>query len=399
MKFKRQHFLTYLFLCIVFSQCVEPFEIGSSTFEDLLVIEGRITNENTFHKIKLSRTFPVDTSFVANPEKNARVSIIENSNIVHSFSESDDGLYISDNSFEAKPNSVYTLNIETQDGQTYASEEETLTERSEIDDVSYSVSKDDTSEQDIVVISVNGSSANGKYFFYEYEETFKIVSEFWSMYTLDTSVYPPLAVVKDNPEDSRICYSTTTSNSIIQFNTTLLSDNQVSKFPIRTISTANFMLKNRYSILVKQYIQSLNAYNYYETLNKFSSSENVFTQSQVNFIRGNITANDNSDQKVIGYFEVNSVAKKRIFLNNEDVVTTPNFIRNCTGPKIFLKFDGQIRPLFQAISGNYIFFGFADIPAVDPAIENNDYEFEMVEKSCGDCRVFGSPVKPDFWID
>lgn len=403
MKFKLPHFSMYIFIFLGFSRCVEPFEISNSTFEDLLVVEGRITNENTFHTIKLSRTFQVDTSSI-NPEKNAKVSIVEDSNIIHSFSEQEDGTYISDNRFAAKPNSKYILNIETQSGHKYTSKEESLTKESEIDTVEYRVTQSDTKDENIVIISVNGSSSNtnATYFLYEYEETYKITPRYWSMYTLDTSVYPPLAVAKTNPDDSKICFNTKKSNTILQANTALLSESKISNFAIRSITVTDFILKNRYSILVKQYVQTLDAFNYFETLNKFSSSENVFSQSQVSFIQGNIKAENNPDQKVIGYFEVNSIATKRIFFNNEDVVSDPtnNNTENCASPKVFPKFDDQgNRPLQDAINKDYIFFEFVSGPGTPPTTNNNELPFAMVKRSCGDCRFFGSSVKPDFWID
>jgi len=386
---------------IFMNGCIEPFETTNLTFENILVVEGRLTNENKKHTIQLSRTFQVDSS-TPTPEQNAKVFIIENNNITHSFTEQEPGVYITDNSFSAKANTIYQLKIETQNGKTYSSTDQNLTETAQLEEVNFKVTKKQFEDEDEVQITVNTFSSNSEAnnFLYEYEETYKIVSRYWSHLTFDTSVYPPLVIKKVNPDDTRFCYNTRFSNEILQTETSSLSENRIIDFKVRSIPPLDFILRDRYSILVKQYVQTLNAYSYFETLNKFSTSENVFAQSQVSFIQGNIFSETDSEEKVIGFFEVNSVATKRLFFDKEDVVQDQfsEFPITCE-PKRFAKFDSEgNRPLENALRNDYIFYNFGDAGFIEVE-DNNDLPFILVKRPCGDCTVFGTSVKPDFWID
>jgi len=399
--YKIQIATVFIFMLTSIIGCIEPFETTNLTFEDVLVIEGRLTNENKFHTIKLSRTFQIDSTDPS-PERNAKVSVIEDGTIVHNFTEQEAGVYTTDNSFSAKANTIYQLKIETQNGKTYSSTDQNLTETAEVEAINFKVTKKQFEDEDEVEITVNSFSSNAgaKYFFYEYEETYQIVSRFWSPFTLDTSVYPPLAVKRADPEFGRVCYGTNVSSEILQAETSNLSENRVVDFKIRSIPPTDFILRDRYSILVKQYVQTLNAYSYFEILDKFSTSENVFAQSQVSFIQGNIFSDTDPEEKVIGFFEVNSVATKRLFFNKEDVLQNQfsDFPETCE-PRVIPKFGNfGSRPLEEAIQQGYIFYNFGDSGLTD-VDDMNDLPFVMVKRPCGDCTVFGSNVKPDFWID
>lgn len=393
--FKLSNISKLIFLLII--SCIEPFETTELTFENILVIEGRITNEDKLHTIKLSRTFPVDGT-ENEKEKGAKVTILEDFNIVYTFSEKKEGVYISDIVFSAKPDKVYTLNIETQDGKKYISNEEKLTEVAQIEDVNFEVIKKEFEEENTLNITINSSSENANYFLFEYEETYKIVSRYWGPLKLDNSVSPPVVVLKNNPEDGRVCYNTIYSNSILQTETSSLSKNEIVDFKIRNISPTDFILRDRYSILVKQYVQTLDSYSYYKTLDKFSSSENVFSQNQVSFIQGNIFSQTDSNEKVIGYFEVNSVSNKRLFLNNEDIITDTfsDFPENCE-IKLFSRTNSEgIRLVENALINGYIFYKYGDTGFITDVTK---YPVELVKKACGDCTLLGTSEKPNFWID
>lgn len=397
MKFIKKTYISKLIFLLIIS-CIEPFETTELTFENILVVEGRITNENKLHTIKLSRTFPVNET-ESKTEKGAKITILEDINTIYNFSEKEDGIYVSDIEFSAKPGKTYTLNIETQNDKKYISNNEELTEIAQIENVNFEVIKKEFEEEEnIVNITVNTSSNNAKYFLFEYEETYKIISRFWSHLRLDNSVFPPVVVKKDKPQDSRTCYNTVFSNSILQTETSSLSKNEIVDFKIRSIAPKDFILRDRYSILVKQYVQTLNAYSYYKTLDKFSSSENVFSQSQVSFIQGNIFSETDINEKVIGYFEVNSVSEKRLFFNKEEVLvdTFSDFPEDCELRGFSRRNSEGIRLMGNALTNGYIFYNYGDIGFLT---DETKFPVLLVKKACGDCTVFGSSEKPNFWID
>lgn len=90
-------------------------------------------------------------------------------------------------------------------------------------------------------------------------------------------------------------------------------------YQIRFLNDDSYLITNRYSILVKQYVQNLAAYTYYQTLKKLSGSESILSQNQPGFFSGNIKSTQNPSEKVIGFFDVSSVSSQRIFFNYSDI--------------------------------------------------------------------------------
>ncbi len=114
------------------------------------------------------------------------------------------------------------------------------------------------------------------------------------------------------------CYRSENSQDIILANTNSLSEDNVNNLFLTFIDGEDPKVALRYSILVKQYVISRPAYNYYKILDELSSSDNIFSQSQPGYFNGNITNIDNPGEKVIGFFDVSSVSDKRIFFNHGD---------------------------------------------------------------------------------
>ncbi|WGH75726.1 DUF4249 domain-containing protein [Tenacibaculum tangerinum] len=401
--FKLLRLLAGLYLLVFITSCVEPFSPSTISYENLLVVDGKITNEQKKHQIKLSRTYRIDTTGYF-PERNANLYITTNLNTKYQFSEIEEGIYESIESFSAKRNETYTLHIETKNGEVFTSNEETLTSESFINNLIADVEVNNTGDE-VVTIKVSSASPNNDAQFYkfEYEETYKIVAPYYSNYYLEPydyslsgGSYKVRKLIR--PVNKRVCYKTQYSNGIILTETTGLDEDRIENFPVRSFQTNDFMISYRYSILIKQFIQSYDAHNYYEILKKFSNSDNVFSENQVGFLSGNIKSISDPDEKVIGYFEVNSVSEKRIFINREDIRSTYiSFPDECyTFAPTFYDISGA-RPLLDALLNGYIYFDENNNPNPDPLTPEGPYV--VVKEICGDCTVLGSIVKPDFWID
>jgi hypothetical protein len=143
--------------------------------------------------------------------------------------------------------------------------------------------------------------------------------------------------------------------------------------------------------LVKQYVQSQEAYAFYRTLNDLSGSESILSQNQPGFINGNVFSSDNANEKVIGFFEVSSVSSKRIFINRDDFD-----LIDYTSPPYEVECEEIAPPLNQLLetiqSGNLIFYynnnGIPRLPGGP---------YVMVPSKCGDCTKIGTNIVPDFW--
>ena len=235
---------------------------------------------------------------------------------------------------------------------------------------------------------------------YTYEETYKIIAPLWSpfdMVVLDPN--PPFDFgLVPREQEERVCFGTQFSNNIIQNEGFDLVGNTVENALIRFIPGDDFIIAHRYSILVKQMVQSPDAFAFYETLNELASSSSVFTDVQPGFIEGNISNVNDEDEKVLGFFEVANVSERRLFFNYEDFYPPENeraYPIRCT----FLSAPATINPggtspLKDIIEGGEFIY----VRDTNGTVEGGGPYF-VARRACGDCTVLGSNIVPEFWIE
>ena len=268
-------------------------------------------------------------------------------------------------------------------------------------------------------IYLDGTDTTGdsKYYRYEYEETYKIIAPNWTSVEFKLTNYEPCnpnplltsitydLEVMPREEEEQVCYKTLNSQHIIQNSSANLSTSSIEGFPVRFIGGDDFILSHRYSILVKQFVQSVNAFSYYQNLDNFSSSSSVFSEIQPGFLQGNITVESDTDKKVLGYFEVASVSEKRLFFDYRDFypdAPLPLYVNKCvpfSAPLEHISYcfsgpSGSICPqsLIARIDLNLISY----VDQYDSMIVCAG-PYLVVPRECGDCTVLGSNIVPDFW--
>ncbi|WP_235831008.1 DUF4249 domain-containing protein [Flavobacterium ustbae] len=384
-----------LLLCVLLNSCAESYTLQSDNYEEALVVEATITNELKTQEIKLSKTARLEDDGVE-IESGASVIVKDNLGTVYPFSEKD-GIYVSDTPFQATANTIYTLEIKTKDGKVYESTNETLTTENPIIDVNPAVITDSKEGRGVEIRVTNYDPTNtSKYYRYEYEETYKIVAPVWRQEKLVVTG-PENVELQPNDPNTRTCYSTKLSNDIILTTTTDLHEDRVN-FPVRFISDQNYIISHRYSILVKQYVQSLESYTFRRTMKEISSSGSVLSPKQPGFVSGNIRCISHTDQKAIGFFEVSSYSEKRIFFNYKDLFAgelLPPYVTDCTEEEYKFCFYFSIpnpcegKLLIDRLNANKIRYKFN--------IESSFYYTVPVE--CGDCTSFSSNQIPSFWTN
>lgn len=405
MKNFSQHSSYCTALIMVVTGCVEEIDIIEEVnFEDTLVIEANITNELKEQMIAMSRSYRFEDEG-ANPESNATVSISANEDIVYTFTECDTiaGLYVSDEVFKAEPGVDYRLFVTTPAGDSYTTVPVHLPQASKIERVygSREVNSVGTEILSIKVDSYDPTRASN-YYRYEYEETYKIIAPNWVRDDFvilqdeegNDLAYPGFTL---RSLDEKECYNTEKSNSIIQTSTTSLSEDRVSGFPVRNIGTDNPILSHRYSILVRQYVQSLEAFSYFDLLNQLSASGQALSQIQPGFIASNIFSTTDREEKVLGYFDVSSLDEKRIFFNYEDFFPgedLPPYFVNCRPSAPVIATEGGSTPLKDAIQAGLVKYLQDHLPP-----EPNVGPFDVVPTPCGDCTAIGQTDPPEFWIE
>ena len=389
------YYLSFAFLAsLSFCACTEPFTVVQTNYKNALVVEATITDELKFQEINISNSTLLSDEFTS-PEINAEVEIKDEFQNTYKFMETSPGLYVSIIKFSAQFNTDYQLFITTSSGKTYESELAKTTSASVLEEVSVKLNTNiNDSEEFRLYVNSYDATGESKYYRYTYEETYKIIAPYWD--SLQAVVLPTLplksiSIVTKTDFNTKICYQTQQSNSIIQTSTKDLIDDRV-EFAVRRIQTDDFIVSHRYSILVKQYVQSYEAYTYYSVLNKFTNSSSLLSQSQPGFFNGNINSTANKNNKVIGFFEVASVDTKRIFFNYRDFFPTgkPKYIAKCG---FFAPAERE--EIVEAIESNvWVFFAYNEFPS-----EDFPGPYLLTIKDCGDCTKFGTNIKPNYWID
>jgi hypothetical protein len=375
--------LAYLF---IFWNCTEPFQGEVEGFGDVLVVNTVITNEMKRQEVRLTRSYRFAEKGPI-PEEAARVQIETDDGQIL-FDEVEPGNYFSSVPFVAEMNKNYTLSITTADGRSYRSETMQLPIADTTIDQLYAerIVDDNGVEGMGIFVDTFDTSRGSNYYRYDFVETYKIIAPLWSpedvVFVIQLSSGPDFAVILREREE-RVCYGNERAKTINVTNTLNLSQDRLSHYPIRFIGRDNYMLSHRYSILVKQFVQSPEAYAYYETLKGLTqSSTDIFSEDQPGFLAGNISALDDPNENVAGFFEVATVDEKRIFFNYEDFFPgeeLPPYILNCV-PTISSGED------------------------LARTLENNTHVFydinggiRTVPRECGDCTALGSNKIPDFW--
>ncbi len=363
--------------------CVEEIPIESDGFEEAIVIEGTVTNELKQHQIKLSQAFAIDTAG-PNPLSGANIKVRGNSEYI--FKETEPGIYISRDSFAAQTGVNYQLNI-LANGEEYESAPMQLTSTSSIGELE--ANRIDYRGENGVAITLNNQSSTGtaSYYRYEYIETLKFNSNYSKIKDLILVDGEPVEIIKQREEYT--CYQTNDSQEILLATTNSLSEDSVNHLLIKFISSDDPSLSNRYSLFVKQFVISRDAYTYYKILEELSGSDNLFSQSQPGFFAGNIANINDPEEKVIGYFDISSVTTKRTYFNYGDFYN-PQGIR----PR-FVSFARceetlpDISTLISQIEQNLVRWSSTTLSG----------GIQVVPRSCVDCTVFGTNEKPEFWED
>lgn len=428
MKYKNLHITFLLLVMVTICSCIESFEPDEEiAITDALVVDARLTNQNSTQSITLTRTFAFD---VENPKPETQAEVYINDDLGGSiiFNEISPGIYSSNGAIQLIIDRQYQLQINTQDGTRYKSDFESIPENIPIGELNAKRIINNSGIDGVAIqVSNANTSSSPNYFRFEYDETYKVVAPDFNPFDWDEVDYDFFCedddgwevTIAPRDEEARICYANNVSRDIILASTENLNTNSLESFEVRFLGNDNPIIGQRYSILVKQYHHNINAASFYKTLNDFSNEESIFSNTQTGLLEGNLKV-ENSNALVIGYFELSSYNEKRLFFNYADLFpneSLPPYLVNCsTSSKPEIYPDGFHSTI---IDGKVVLDGTSNSPLIDGILagligyvgENEDYltvdeegdtdsaPYIVKALGCVDCRAFGSNIAPEFWIE
>lgn len=378
---------------IGFLSCIEPFDLVSISDRSSIVVDAAISDEAKTHVIKLSESFPVDTS-LNKPIIGAQVWIEDqNGNREDLRSASVPGDYLTSDSFQAQPGTDYVLHVILPDGEKLISRTERLPEQVTLDNIygRYVAipSNEEAGEDRGVQFFVDASSEGTETarLRYNWIETYEIRAAFESEYAFDFEIEEP--VLRSQDDIVHICYRTVPNTELILASSSGQAENRVQEIPIKFVNQNSQQLSQMYSLVVQQFVLSPDAFEYYQNLEETNEGSGSLSDKQVGTFPGNIASEDNPEKLILGYFEVSRFQEQRVFFTNEEFIADGY----TQAPYPGCPLSGRDTLTTPELTEQYVGFGrrFGILRKI------TDFSWEITSRRCADCKEFGTYEKPDFW--
>jgi len=345
-----------------------------------LVVDGFInTGANAITTFNLNRSRNLGDSTVTGiPELNAVASIVSSSGASYPLTDTaNTGIY-SSIPLNLDITQQYSIAITTSDGQKYSSEPVPCKQTPPIDSLYWQQPSDL-----IIYVNTHDPTGNTHYYRYDYQETWEHDAE---LSTPWIAVNDTLQATDSTNQRSQ-CWSTAPSTNIILATSSALAQDIIVAFPVETIPQGDARLEIGYSILVRQYAMTENAYNYWLLIQKTSQELGTLFDIQPTQLIGNIHCLTNPSAPVIGFISASSVQQQRI---NIYISSLTNWIHNSPGLNC-----GTIEIGYNA--SDFPAFSYPDT-SYGPYYFNGPDSLVLAPSFCTNCLYFGgTTIKPNFW--
>jgi hypothetical protein len=376
-------------------------------------VEGQINSGSDSTIIKLSKTVNLSSATTTNPVTAAVVSVESDQDIVFPLTETTNGNYVSaglnlDNSRK------YRLSIKTPDNKKYYSDYVPVLNSPPIDSVNFIITGNG-----INIYSNTHDPTNAvKYYRWDYQETWIFHSKYYSFYKSNGD-----SVIERNFINDEVyqCWRSDTSSTIIVGSSANLKKDIISSNPITFVASTSEKLganqsilisqssptNSAYSIVVRQYALTSDAYTYWLNLKKNTEQLGGIFDPQPSLFNGNIHSTTNPSERVIGYISAGSIASQRIFITNQQIPFNPippPAYTSCLIDTLFISFlpPGSTVPINQEDE----FFNYNKDVSYQNRLIPIAVIFDRFGKiiahtgstpECVDCTLRGTNIQPPFW--
>lgn len=379
--------LTLIGLC----GCIERYYPEE---EDLktgsMVVTAHLTNIPGIQSLNLSRSVSIENTSAV-PVSSCYVEVERADGEVRVFEESEPGSYQCDlDGPFLQTGSDYRLSILTSEGKRYESEYEMIHPASEIKDVYYEIETQGTYDPEVsdqglrFYIDFEIEKDSGRYLRWGLEETFEVHNPDYktSMYGTDRRWYE-----LNSSNKWLTCWLERDIYEIYTMDLANVSGDIYKKFPLNFVSASTWELRERFSLLVRQYSHSEDAYWYWNELAKNAQTNGGLFDTQPALTPSNICNLEDPEEIIIGYFSISGVSEKRIFVGvvpGLEVYRDPDYCSPGTPVGFLWRYPEENLPLYIAN---------ASVMGV--------YKSGEVKDECVDCREYkgSTSSKPEFWED
>jgi len=365
--------------------CLEPYAPALVTVDyNFLVIEGFLVgNDSSF--VKISRSQPIGDATPYESEIHATVEVEAENGTKYSLSEKSNGVYVAP-PLNLTSSVNYRLHIRTDDTKEYYSEYVPLKESPPLDSVVWA----ETPSGDGVQFNVFAHDPENKtrYYLWKADETWKYVSTATSIYYYKNGEM----LQRDSSTELYNCWKTLPVNNIFLHSSTTLAEDIISDFELFAIPQNSRKLYFGYSLQVKQYALTREAFDYWSMIKKNSESLGSLFDPVPAQPFSNIRCTTNPEEPVIGMFSATTVQEKRVHFTRQDITGpsseyTPTGYEYCTGEIILLEHISAFTLQNKLVEKKY--FDLVTFEHLGYVVGRED---------CMDCRKKGGVTqKPIYW--
>lgn len=384
---------------LLFAGCKKPYAPAAvASGPSVLVVEGMINTGADSTIIHLTHTIPISSSAGTQspPELNATVMVESDANGTYPLSEVGNGYYASAGLNLSSANK-YKLKIITISNKIYESDFVPVKNSPPIDSVSYQAQTANLQ----LNVSTHDPSNNTRYYRWEYNETWIIHSKYESALKLIKN--PVDSIVTRLPsEQIYTCWQSEKSSDIIVGSTAKLSNDVLVNHTFSVIPSTSEKFTERFTVLVKQYAITPEAFNYYQELRKNTESLGSIFDPQPTSLTGNIHCTTNPSEQVIGYITAGTASQVRIYINARDLPSNANWVPNvpysdCTYDTLY--YNPPIKKSVYTVKDFLYTEDQIPIDRLQQPGASHPYGYTGSSPFCVDCTLRGTSVKPAFWID
>jgi len=369
-----------IILFVVMGACRQSYNPPAiQASNNYLVVDGFInTGRFALTTFNLNRTRSLnDSTTIGIPELHAQFSIIGKHGDVYPLADTGNTGFYSSGPLNLDTTQQYSIGITTADGRKYSSDAVPCKQSPPIDSIFWSQPGDLT-----IYAATHDPTGNSRYYRYDYAETWQHNALLIAAWTLVNNQ----VAVADSSDENWYCWSSANSTNVLITTSIALGQDVITAFPLITLPLGDPRVAVEYSILVRQYVLTPDAYDYWNLIEKTSQNVGTLFDLQPTQLLGNIHCITNPSEPVIGYLSASSVTQQRIFIADTVLTAWVNPIS---------------LPGCRTSTFPYSFDFFPTYPVTDTSIA--PYYFSggtmiLAPKFCLDCRYQGGTrIKPSFW--
>jgi hypothetical protein len=376
-----------LLIIIILFGCRKPYNPPVTTSPtSYLIVEGFIsTNDST--KIKLSRTVNLSSTITTNPVTGSSVVVLDDAGGSYPLNEYSPGNYAANTILSNT--SKYQVRITTTDNQVYLSDLVPVKITPPVDSIGFVVQNNGIQ----IYANSHDPQNSTRYYRFDYDETWRFHAHYNSGYIAENGAIS----IRNDAQSIYYCFTGDKSSTIVLGSTAKLTQDVLYQTPITTIASNAEKLETRYSILLREYAMTADAFTFWTSLKKNTEQLGSIFDAQPSQISGNIHNTGNAKEIVVGYISAGTIQSKRIFIDNSQLPTTwsPDDPYNCELDSLWIVNPktgaNQVQQILLAVPPIelpvYSFFKGGPGPA----------GYLSATEECVDCTLRGTKTQPAFW--